>query len=260
MHVRFGSTDCVPICGGLRTIVVQKVLVGLVPEEGHHIIRIRGDDPGRERGWNISEAWRGLLGTLRAALWLRVLVHRDHGRGGERRRGSRAPQVQGPLPFEGHRLKPLESPNRARDLQIFGDRDRLIKGREGTIPIRGVVQFLNSYALEEPLRPDLGNCVHTWACHRGGGGEVGRTVPLLLFQALSACSTLLLALLRPAALRRRCLSLKGRRGALPLDRGEFVGALGIVVYPLHLESIPMPLDDGPGVCPCQGCDCTAYEG
>jgi len=30
----------------------------------------------------------GLLGTLRAALRLRVLVHRDHSGGGERRRGS----------------------------------------------------------------------------------------------------------------------------------------------------------------------------
>src|SRR5712671_1922555 len=260
MHVRFGSTDGVPICGGLRTVIVQEVLIGLVPEEGHRFFRIRGNDPGRERGWNVSEARRGLLGTLRAALRLRVLVHRDHGRGGERRRGSRAPQVQGPLPFEGHRLKPLESPNRARDLQIFGDRDRLVEGREGTIPIRGLVWFLNSYVLEEPLRPDLGNGMRTWACHRGGGGEVGRTAPLLLLWALSACSTLLLALLRLAALRRHCLSLKGRRGALPLDRREFVGALGIVMHPLRLEGIPMPLNDGPGECPCQGGDCTAYEG
>ena len=69
----------------VTTIIVQKVLVGLIPEEGHRFIRIRGDDPGREQGWNVSEARRGLLGTLRAALWLRVLVHRDHGGGGERR-------------------------------------------------------------------------------------------------------------------------------------------------------------------------------
>src|SRR5712675_1362730 len=111
MHVRFGSTDCIPICSSLRTVIVQKVLVGLVPKEGHRLIRIRGDNPGRERGWNVSEAWRGLLGTLRAAVWLRVLVHRDHGGGGERRQGSGAPWVQGPLPLEGYHLKPLERPD-----------------------------------------------------------------------------------------------------------------------------------------------------
>src|SRR5712671_608833 len=110
MHVRFGSTDGVPVCGGLRTVVVQEVLVGLiVSEKGDGILRIRGNDPGRERGWNVSKARRGLLRTLRAALRLRVLVHWDHGRG-SRRRGSGAPRIEGPLPFEGHHLKPLERP------------------------------------------------------------------------------------------------------------------------------------------------------
>jgi len=65
MHVRFGSADGVPVCGGLGTVIVQEVLVGLiVSEKGDGILRIRGNDPGRERRRDVSEARRGLLGTL----------------------------------------------------------------------------------------------------------------------------------------------------------------------------------------------------
>jgi len=68
-------------------------------------------------------------------------------------------------------------------------------------------------------------------------------------------------LVEACCLEEARLSLKGRRGALPLEWvREFVGALGVVMHPLHLESVPMPLDDGPGECPCQGGDCTTYEG
>jgi len=75
-------------------------------------------------------------------------------------------------------------------------------------------------------------------------------------------STLVLALLKACCLEEALPGPERKEGDLPLDNGEFVGTVGfgVPLFTALKERSQCHSMMVPGECPCQGGDCTAYEG